>query len=202
MIYFLLGFGLALVVLFNFFSNEKENNIPFYIFAFLTTAMLAFRSQYVGGDTILYVQEFKYGDYVNREWGWFFFNYLASLFGKSPFVIIFWSSIISILPFILLANKYSNNKCLSLLFLFLFANTAIVDLETNLRQNVGTGLFLLSIYIYSEFKNKTWKYLIVPIALALWGTLCHSSLYFVIPLSLCFSFVKLNKKYTSVRLKF
>lgn len=198
MIYFLLGFGLALVVLFNFFLNKKESNIPFYIFAFLTTAMLAFRSQYVGGDTILYVQEFINGEYIDREWGWVLFNYLASLFGKSPFVIIFWSSIISILPFILLVNKYSNNKCLSLLFLFLFANTAIVNLETNLRQNVGTGLFLLSIYVYSELKNKSWKYLIVPIALALWGILCHSSLYFVIPLSLCFSFVKLNKKYVLI----
>lgn len=156
-------------------------------------SIFAFRGIDVGGDTIKYVTEFLSDTYRDREIGYVLFCDAIKIFGNSPFVYIFFTSLVSIIPFLLLLHKHSDNPTLSLLYVFCFYNL-IICFETHVRQNIGTGFILLSIYLWELVSFKSKKYLLIPIIPFCYGLLCHSSLYMAAPLCLIIPFIPISKK--------
>lgn len=172
-------------------QSKNVKDICYFISASLIFCLLAFRSENVGGDTVTYVEEFYNFGFREREIGYVLFCEIIRLFGGTPFIYIFCTSCISIIPFYLLVQRHSSIRSFSLLYLFIFS-VLIIDLETNIRQNIGTG-FLLTSILLSEDKNRSKAKIILGILFFIWGCLCHSSLYFIGPLILITYVLKFNK---------
>lgn len=192
MIYFVI----AILLFFSFLISLRKTYTPakYINFIFiLVLSVFAFRNVNVGGDTLKYVYEFTHDQYRGREIGYVLFCDFIRFFGDTPFVYLFFTSLISILPFLLLIRKHSNNSILSLLYVFCFFNL-IICFETHIRQNIGTGFVMLSIYIWEIVSSKSWKFWIIPLLFLVFGVLCHSSLYITVPLCLIIPFLPINKK--------
>lgn len=196
MIYFIVA--LYIFFLYFIYSISLNNKKVIFLMASIPfVALFAIRGVKVGGDTLTYVNEFFNRDYLDREIGYVLFCEIIRFFGRTPFVYIFFTSLISLIPFLLLIKVFGNRNPLSILYVFLFS-VLVICIETNIRQNIGTGLVMLSLFVYTKIKQKGIKYYIIPLLLLVWGTLCHASLYFMVPLCILIYFIKINRSISVV----
>lgn len=177
--------------------TKSVKDICYFVSASLIFCLLAFRSENVGGDTVTYVDEFYNYGFREREIGYVLFCEIIRLFGSGPFIYIFCTSCISIIPFFLLVQRHSIVRSFSLLYLFIFS-VLIIDLETNIRQNIGTGFLLTSILLFENEDLSKVKKIVFGTLFLIWGSLCHTSLYFICPLLLIIYALKFNKTHSLV----
>ena len=112
----------------------------------------------------------------------------------SRFWFIFSTSLLSLIPFVLLVKKYSLYPNLSYLYI-ICSNWAImvVCIETHIRQNIATAFLLMALYIFL-YENKTKKSYISCVLLLIAAVMSHTSIYLILPLVLLLLFVPLTKK--------
>jgi hypothetical protein len=116
---------------------------------------------------------------------------------SEPFVFLFSSALVTLLPFFLIVKKYGTNYSLPFLYIFCFISFTVC-LQTNLRQDIAVGFFLLSAYIFVSTLNsrkgkKKLKY-VLSAAFFVWGILGHNTMWIVAPMLVGLWFLKFNKK--------
>ena len=201
MIYIVCSIFIFLLFCLQYRNGCRNKEKFFYLGAFVFFSLFALRSPYVGGDTLAYCDFYMghpsmYG-YLNQppeiEYGFHYLCKILSPIFHSEFAFIFISSLISIVPFLLLVKKYSIYSNLSILYI-LCSNFLImvINLETNIRQNIATGYIMMALLLILEkpiVKRKLYVILLF-IVLAL---LTHNTSFITIPLLLLLYFIPFNK---------
>ena len=197
---------LIAVILFFFIFLEKQNSIKrnhlFIICGSFIFILFAFRGENVGGDTLEYVRFFtnkgsSYGslDYNDLELG---FNLFVEFFQKisiTPFCFILFSTLVTIIPFFLFVRKYGTSYVLPFLYILCFISFTVC-IETNLRQDIAVGAFLLALYIFISVKDKKKYIYLLCILLLVFSLIGHNTNLVVVPLFIGMLFIKFNKKIT------
>lgn len=182
----------------------SQKNLIFFLASLVLILLLSLRDVSVGGDTIEYCKFFqgKFSSTYGRlndtsvEIGFVKFCEALRIVSKSSFVFIFATSLMTLVPFIVYANKYSNNRVLSILYV-LASNHALllINLETNLRQCVSTGFLIWALYLLhglKEYKRKHISFIFI-ILLLTFAILNHTSQFLIILIILVLHFIKFNK---------
>lgn len=199
MIYVVLIFLFFLLFVYEYKSRQKVT-YTFWIGTFLFLALFAFRGDNVGGDTSEYCIYFEgktsttYGSLKLNDDIEIGFRWICMALQKislSHFWFLFSTSLISLVPFVLLLKKYSSFPNLSYLYVSC-SFTMIVCLETHIRQNIATAFIMMALYLLLNAQNK--KNIIISAVLIAAGILTHTSIYLIFPLLLLLYFVKLTKK--------
>lgn len=197
----------ALLALFIIEYNKKSIKTKRRVF-WISTAifffLLAFRGNNVGGDTYEYCKFYLgkisstygmlYNPFSQIEIGFIWFCKLFNPIFTSSFAFIFLSSLFSTFPFFLLVKKYSAYPSLSY-FYVMCSNfmVMVVNLQTNLRQDIAIGYILLSIYLLLDNQiNK--KRLVLIVCLLTLSFLTHKSIYLILPFGLLIWFIPFNRK--------
>lgn len=157
------------------------------IWGIVLVALVAFRSLEIGNDTKMYQyiynslsQSISFSNWIQDNWytsgsdlGFYFSGYVLSKFLDFRWFLVI-MAIISVLPFIFVIEKYSDNKPLSL---FLYVSFSYYTFAmSGLRQAAAMGFILIA---YHFMKKKcVWKYLVFC-ALAV---LFHSSAVLFVPI--------------------
>ena len=180
-----------------FFQKLHPNNKRlFWIAVFFLLFLMAFRSDDVGPDMCTYIDSYLgtgwgYGDVMEQQpviFAWM--NLLKVLFPKTPFVFVFFTTILYMIPVIWAIKLYSKDKIGSLLSMMLLPGLWLLYIVT-IRQAMAQGFFLIALIAYFE-KFSNWKYVCVGfLSLAL---LCHSTSLLIIPLLFCTYFLSLRRK--------
>lgn len=195
-----------IIILFCLFQIERNNRnnkqITFWISTVLFVGLFALRGDNVGGDTLEYCKYFegkdsstygtlKYNE--NIEIGFRFLCVLLQQISLSHFWFILSTSLISLIPFVLIVRKYSISAPLSY-FYVICSNFCImvVCIETHIRQNIATALIMLAIYILNQNKLNR-KTLFCGLLLSICGLLTHTSIYLILPFLILLYFIPLNK---------
>lgn len=203
------------IVLFLLFILEVSNHREevrkryFYIGAFVVFFIIAFRSEFVGGDTENYCRFFDgkpsmYGTYkelddaISYEVGFLWTVRLIRCFGESHFVFIFLSALLSLLPFYMIIKRDCKVRILPLcLFMLLFGILTIA--ESAFRQNYGVAYLFIAYYIFtSDIRSKNKKYGLSMFFLVI-ACLCHITIFIAFVLMLGCYFLRI-KKWISVTL--
>lgn len=121
------------------------------------------------------------------------------LFGNYDFVYIFGCALIFNIPFLYIVNKYSNNKPLSILLLFIIGHTSLHLFVLSVhRQMVANTFFLLAVIIILNCPKVSWKYNKKQILLCFLclfiAVLSHSSSYLLLPILFFIYFININSK--------
>ena len=193
---------LLALTLFLWLSPRNKGTFLFVIGAFITFFVLAFRSRDIGGDTFAYCDYFNgtgsyYGnvDYSEQttEIGYYLLNKFLRIFGDNDFIIIFGTSVVTLLPFYYLI--YKNNKENRLLSLFMYFSMwfLLTNSQTALRQCCAIGFMLVAYIIYETGKLKAVvKYGLILFFVAL-SLLSHTTMYIVFPILIAIHFMKLSR---------
>lgn len=152
-------------------ANKKYSGTQIYMlfWGIVLVTLVAFRSLEIGNDTKMYQYIFNsfsrstsFANWIEENWytsgtelGFYFSGYLLSkVFDFRWFLIII--SMISVLPFVFIINRYSANKPLSL---FLYVSFAYYTFAmSGLRQASAMGFIMIAYYYMKE--KKFWKYLL------------------------------------------
>lgn len=164
--------------------------------------MFAFRGDNVGGDTIEYCRFFegknsstygllKFND--NIEIG---FRWICMVLRKvsiSRFWFIFSTSLLSLIPFVLIVKKYSIFPNLSYLYI-ICSNWCImvICIETHIRQNIATAFLMMSVYLFLSGKKQK-KTLLMCVGFIIASILTHTSIYLILPFLILLYFIPLTK---------
>lgn len=202
MIYYSLAIVLFCLALYEKSKPKYFSTRAFYLGAGLFVALFAFRGENVGGDMIHYFDFYEgriaymYGSIEKPEIeiGYALFCKTLRFISGNGYFFIFVSSIVSLLPFLLLVNKYSNNRNLSLLWLLVvYGLTMTINIETNLRQNIATAFIMTGIYlVFNDGRVKYKQYLIILLLLT--SCFIHTTSLILIPIMVCLYFIPLTKK--------
>lgn len=173
--------------------------ILFYFASFLVVGLLAFRGNNVGGDTIHYCGYFTgqggyYGIWETNDSFEIGFVWLCGLLMKiarTDFCLIFFTSLITMLPFIYLIWRDCKYSKIFPLCLYMTIWNILSVTQTALRQNLSVSLLFLA-YIFYTRKYK-YKYIFVVLFLML-SFISHTSSLVALPILIGASFIKLNKK--------
>lgn len=202
MIYIVLIIVLFLLFICEYRGNKEIAKKVFWIGTVLFVSLFAFRGENVGGDMQEYCLYFAgkesstYGSLRlndNIEIG---FRWICKALQKvslSGFWFIFSTSLITLIPFILLVKKYSLYPNLSYLYV-ICSNFSImvVCLETHIRQNIASAFIMMALYLYMA-KQLNKKRFIWMILFCIAGILTHSSIYYILPLILILNFIRFTK---------
>lgn len=183
-------------------KNSKLRMVLFYLASFLVVGLLAFRGNDVGGDTIHYCGYFTgkggyYGIWETNdgfEAGFVWLCGLLMQISRTDFCLIFFTSLITILPFVYLIWRDCKSSKILPLCLYMTTWGILSVTQTALRQNLSVSLLFIAYIFYTNkgIKNK-YKYLVV--GLSLWGSfISHTSSLVALPLMLGCTFVRFNKK--------
>ena len=198
MIYFIF----ALILFFLMFLEKQyayRSKFLYYISAGIIFFLFSFRGINVGGDTKQYVGFFmgkasSYGSLSlnNLELGFNLFVRLVRGLSLTPFCFIFVSTLVTIIPFFMFVKRYGTSYVIPFLYILCFISFTVC-IETNLRQNIAVGAFLLSFYIFLNADKDKKKHLIC-LLLLVFSLIGHNTNLIVIPLFVVFCFLKFNKK--------
>ena len=199
MIYFYTSIFVVLLVVFECFSKPQVRKICFWIGAVIVLFLFGFRGINVGGDTEKYVDfylnkgAYFYGTLNDNdlEIVFVYFCKLLHCISETPFMFIFGTSCLTLLPFFTVVYKYGTSKCIPLIYIFCFYYL-IVCIETNIRQDVAVGLLICSFLVYEKDKTNVY-YLTGSFVLLLLALFCHTSMYLIVPLFILALFVDLLK---------
>lgn len=189
-------------------TNFELRKRRFYIGSFFFLALFAFRGENVGGDTYEYCRYFMgehsstygvLGENENIEIGFQWFCMLMNRISNTPFFFIFTSSILTLLPFVLLVRKYSSMPNLSY-FYILCSNFMlyVVNIETHVRQNISGAFIMMALLLYLQngiSRHKKYSLVAIVSFLAL-AILSHSSSYILLPLLIVIMFLPFKRKYS------
>lgn len=167
-------------------SDVKNNKKVFYCLAFVILLFVGFRDEYVGADTIVYVDFFHDKNfYIQNEKTDLFFEiigrFLHFINDTTPF-FIFSTSLLGLWGVFWMIHKLSYNKVLSM-FLFLTSGTAMVTFFLYfcmIRQCIAATFFIIAVYMLFESKRKskyTWT-----VVFYLMAILTHGSCLITVPI--------------------
>lgn len=205
MIYFIFASIFLLFFLLETYRGVKKTT-AYKICVVLTVLLFCFRGTNVGGDTYAYVDFFTgkgsfYGTMSenNLEYGFNLFARILSCFSSSPFFFIFASALVSLMPFFLIVKKYGTSYSLPFLYILCFISFTVC-LQTNLRQDIAVGFFLLAGYIlvstfHSEVQKKKIIYGLCTL-LFIWGVIGHNTMWVVGPVLIGLWFLRFYKKFS------
>lgn len=203
MIYIVYSIIILILFLIQYYNRNSglQKNILFYLGALVFISLFALRSPYVGGDTIAYCDFYMgkpslYGNLNQTPEVEYGFHYLCKILSQlfhSKFVFIFISSLLSLVPFLILVRKYSIYSNLSLLYI-LCSNYMImvINLETNIRQNIAAGYIMMALFLVLEkirIKRKSY----IALLFIVMAVLTHNTSFLIIPLLLLLYFIPFNK---------
>ena len=198
-----------LVLLFLFLAEQgglkKNSRILFSVSAFLVFFIMAFRGEDVGGDMIEYVHFWQgkddmYGTFdkptesLLYEPGLSWLCYFLHLFNDGDaWFFIFWTSFITIVPFLYLVWRDSYYKVLPvLLYMVLWG---LLDISyTGLRQVIGASLCLTAYIVWTTPIRKKWIKHIVVLFLIAFSLSFHASVYFCVLMFFCLKVFKNKRK--------
>lgn len=180
-----------------FFQKLHPNNkLLFWIAVVFLLFLMAFRSNDVGPDMCTYIDS-----YLGTGWGYaevkeqqpvifVWMNLLKVLFPKTPFVFVFFTTILYMIPVIWAIKLYSKDKIGSLLSMMLLPGLWLLYIVT-IRQAMAQGFILIALIVFFE-KYKNWKYLSGGfLVLALFS---HSTSFLIIPLLVGVYFLNIKRK--------
>lgn len=198
---------ISIVMLLLFFMEQSTKNNKlrmalFYVASFLAIGLLAFRGNDVGGDTISYCGYFTgkgglYGIWETNdsfETGFIWLCGLLMKISRTDFCLIFFTSLITMFPFVYLIWRDCKSSKILPLCLYMTIWGILSVTQTALRQNLSVSLLFLAYIFYTSegIKNK-YKYLLI--GLSLWGSfISHTSSLVALPLMIGCTFIRLNKK--------
>ena len=192
----------AIILFIARFIQKKvpHNKIIFPISLIFLLLLMTCRSDDVGPDMCTYIDSYlgtgKGYSEVQEEQPIIFIwmNFLKIVLPHTPFVFVFFTTLLYMIPVIWAIKLYSQDKIGSLLSMMLFPGIWLLYIVT-IRQAVSQGFILLAIiFIFQKYKN--WK--IIAIAFAIIALLCHSSSFLVIPLVTLAYFLKVKRKYMGI----
>ena len=153
------------------FINKTYSGTKVYmaVWGAILVALVAFRSLEVGNDTSMYHYIFTsfsksdtFSNWIRDNWytsgtelGFYFSGYIISKFADFR-VFLIGMAAISVLPFIFVINRYSDNKPLSLFLYVTFSYYTFA--MSGLRQAAAMG-FVLVAYHFMK-KKYLWRYLL------------------------------------------
>lgn len=184
---------------------EKLNRFLFVVISFLIVSIVAFRSEEIGTDTPGYYSYFLnpnlgYSNYDKSdiEIGYNLFSDLVRFIYKDGNFFLSLCAFISIIPFLYLLWKESENKLLSLFFFVTLGTTTTyyILFFSMVRQCVALGIICIGLYLFHTNKlNKLYKRLI-PVIIAF----CfHHTSFLALPLFFI-DYVKISKKVATLSL--
>ena len=152
-------------------GNKKYTGTQVYMlfWGIVLVTLVALRSFEIGNDTKMYQYIFNsysksnsFSSWIEDNWytsgtelGFYFLGYIVSSFVDFRFFLIL-MSFVSVVPFIFVIHKYSDNKPLSL---FLYVTFAYYTFSmSGLRQAAAMGLIMIAYHFMRE--KKIWKYLL------------------------------------------
>lgn len=183
-------------------NSSKFRGKLFYVAAFISVALLAFRGIDVGGDTLHYCGYFTgkggmYGTYEmndSLELGFRIICSLLMLISRSEFWFILSTSLITMIPFIYLIHRDCKYSKVLPLALYMTVWGILSVTQTAVRQNMAVSLMFLAYIIYtSEFRNEKLKYGCIIIVLTS-AFFTHTSSLVAIPLLTGCMFLTLTRK--------
>lgn len=184
-------------------KNNKLRMILFYFASFLAVGLLAFRGNDVGGDTINYCNYFTgtgggyYGIWETNdsfEIGFIWLCGLLMKISRSDFCLIFFTSLITMLPFVYLIRRDCKYSKILPLCLYMTIWSILSVTQTALRQNLSVSLLFCAYIFYTSEKLKhRYKYILVILFLCL-SFISHTSSLVALPLFIGSSYIRLNKK--------
>ncbi len=182
--------------------DENIKKILFYLGSFIVVGLLAFRSEYIGGDTYNYCGYFggsggMYGTYENNDTFELGFRWLCSvliLISRSNFWFIFSTSLITILPFIYLINRdCKQSKILPLCLYSMMLWSILSVTQTAIRQNMSVSALMIAYIVFtSSIKQKWVKYVVTALCLA-FAFISHTSSLVALPLFIVAIQIPFNK---------
>lgn len=194
--------------------NKRNRNLIFFISFTILFLLLGLHDgtgdpKGYGYDFPSYLNFFKgvtdiYGNVENLstytlEMPYYYMCKFLRIFGNYDLVYILGCALIFNLPFLYIVNKYSNNKPLSILLLFIIQNTSLHLMVLSVhRQMVSNTFFLLAVIILLNnsqinFKQDKLKILSCFIFLTI-ALFSHSSSYFILPILLGIYIIKINNR--------
>lgn len=211
-------YAIISIVLFLAFCIEQKTNSMllknrlFYLGSLLVVGQLAFRSDNIGMDTLLYCQFFdgsgsRYG-VVGKiddgiEVGFQLVSWILSLVSSSHFWFIFSTSLLLMLPFLFIINRDCRNSRILPLFLYMNIWTLLIVSQTAFRQNMSVSFLMFAYIVFTaksvdESKQKFTRYL--SIVLLVLAYFVHKSVAIAVCLAFVAYFIKWNKKYSIIAL--
>lgn len=195
-----------IVILFFLFVTEyrlrKNISYTFWLGTFFFMALFAFRGDNVGGDTIEYCRYFEgktsstYGSLKSNDDIEIGFRWVCMALQKvslSRFWFLFSTSLLSLIPFVLIVKKYSIFPNLSYLYI-ICSNWCImvICIETHIRQNIATAFLMMALYLFL-LEKKQKKTLLLCVVFIIASILTHTSMYLILPLLISLYFIPLTK---------
>jgi hypothetical protein len=183
-------------------KSDKSKKIIFYIGAFVVTFLLAFRGDYIGGDTDSYCGYFDgrggtYGTLETQdsfEWGFRVFCRLLANISRSHFWFLFSTSLVTILPFLYLVKRDTKGSKMLPLCLYMLVWSILSVTQTAIRQNLSVSCIMLAYIIWTTESYKIkYRYFII-VFLLVYGFLSHRSSLIALPLLLVAMFIPFTKK--------
>lgn len=177
----------------NFLKTKKIWIVAVVILMSLMLLRSGFMRPDLGGYTNLYLGHISgYADVAEDQPFISIWNAtLRFLFPISPFVFIFFSTLLYMIPFLIGVKLYSKDKIASLLCLIILPGTWMVAMIT-LRQALAQGLMLIGLLCFLQ-KTRYWK-IITPI-MAVLALICHSTSFLIIPLIVLAFILPINRKW-------
>mgnify|MGYP002519528723 CR=1 FL=1 len=188
----------AIILLLGMYFQKKHpaDKYLFWVATIFLLFLMAFRSDDVGPDMCTYIDSYLgtgwgYGDVMEQQpviFAWM--TFLKVLFPKEPFVFVFFTTILYMIPVIWAIKLYSKDKIGSLLSMMLLPGLWLLYIVT-IRQAMAQGFILMAIIAFFE-KFKNWKY--ISCGFLVLALLCHSTSFLIIPLVAGVYFLKLKRK--------
>lgn len=181
--------------------SEDGSKRLFYISAFLTFFIMAFRGDNVGADMIEYVHFWQGKDDLYGTWdnptlslayepGLSWFCYFLHIFNDGDaWIFIFLTSCITFVPFLYLVWRDAEYKVLPILFYTIL--WGLLDISyAGVRQVMGVGLCISAFIVWRRhFDYRGVKILLIVLLLGFALTF-HTSVYFTIPFYILFLLLK------------
>lgn len=183
-------------------KNGNLRNVLFCVASFIVVGLLAFRGDDVGGDTINYCGYFtgKGGGYYgiwetndSFETGFVWLCGLLMKISRTDFCLLFFTSLITMLPFVYLIWRDCKNSKILPLCLYVMVWNILSVTQTALRQNLSVSLLFFAYIFYTSGVKKKYKYILVCLSL-IGSFISHTSSLVALPLIVGCMFLRLNRK--------
>lgn len=186
-------------------KDDKLNRFLFVAISSLIVGVVAFRSENIGTDTPGYYSYFLnpsigYAHYEQSdiEFGYNLFSDIVRSIYKDGNFFLSLCAFISIIPFVYLLLKESENKLLSL-FLFVTLGTTTtyyILFFSMVRQCIALGIICIGLYLFHKNKLNKWYKRLIPVIIAF---NFHHTSFLALPLFFI-DYVKISKKIACISL--
>ena len=178
----------------NYEEGRFGRRVTLFVFFFIFTLLLAFRTEACGTDLPGYKEHFaavqyntwEYGLTLESEPGYFYLQKLVHVISDNFYVYLAVVALISVVPWVVFYMKESDNAVLSIAAFIAVAPFSMYF--SGLRQAVAMGF---SVIVWHCVRKKKWFWFAVSVLLAM---SVHASGW-VIALILPLYYIRITKKY-------